>query len=71
MTEITGELREWREEKVFGVRVLIGKIYNDSKGRFEDGTVVRTSAVSKIADNVAYTRNSVYKLDSTATTSTT
>lgn len=41
---------------------LVGFIYSDKKGRFEDGTEVTTSTVVDIVGSLAYTRNSVYLL---------
>ncbi|WP_298752107.1 hypothetical protein [uncultured Arcobacter sp.] len=40
-----------------------GKIYNDKKGRFTDGTEVRTSPVTNYTDSRLYTKSgTVYKL---------
>lgn len=39
-----------------------GKIMNDSKGRFEDGTYVMTSTVKSKKGDIVFTRNTKYKL---------
>lgn len=43
---------------------LYGNIYNDEKGRFNDGTPISTSSIQKldIENNVAQTRNTTYQL---------
>jgi len=59
------DLKEWViEMTIFEKPVLIGKIYNDEKGRFPDGHKVHTSALKKIdfEEMKAYTKNSVYNL---------
>lgn len=59
---ITGNLENWYVVKYPKGSVLIGHIYNDSKGRFVDGTEVQTSKILKVKDGLVYTRNSIYKL---------
>lgn len=48
-----------------GITVARGDIYEDSKGRFADGTFIRTSYIVNGPDenNIICTRNSVYKLE--------
>lgn len=45
---------------------MFGGIYNDSKNRFEDGEMVRTSTVERITpvdDHLfVYTKNTVYRI---------
>ena len=65
--EITGVLEDWKVIPILGRKVLLGYIYGDSKGRFEDGTIVRTSLLTgKTTDlkkgGIVTTLNSVYKL---------
>lgn len=58
-------LRNWHEVKLDGGSYVVGNIYEDSKGRFMDGTPVRTSWVVDLdADNgILETRNTIYKLE--------
>lgn len=60
---LTGRLESWQ---VSAGRIL-GKIYNDSKGRFEDGKVVITSTINEEGEelkegSVVTTKNSTYVL---------
>ncbi len=41
--------------------VIIGEIYSDSKGRFVDGQVVRTSLIMGLDKGIVTTLNSVYQ----------
>ena len=61
----TNLLKDWTIAKYFGSVVFIGKVYNDIKGRFADGTKIRTSQVLKadFVNGVVETRNSVYHLE--------
>ena len=63
--EITGRLEQWSGIGSAG-SVLYGQIYNDSKGRFDDGTFVRTSFLSENYELgeglVVKTKNSAYLL---------
>ena len=43
---------------------LVGAISNDSKNRFPDGRIVRTSIVEKLEGDLAYTVYSVYRIES-------
>jgi hypothetical protein len=45
-----------------GGLVATGEIYNDSKGRFADGELIRTSLVKDVEDGIIITRNTRYKL---------
>lgn len=47
---------------VYGSKVAIGDIYNDSKRRFEDGTTIRTSEIVYIdyESRKIVTQNTVY-----------
>jgi hypothetical protein len=42
--------------------VYYGHIYNDTKGRFVDGTFVRTSLAVSVEGDILQTRNTRYKL---------
>lgn len=60
--QVTGLLDEWHFD---GSSRLIGRLYGDTKGRFQDGTEVKTSTVTAgIAQKgqVIETRNSRYML---------
>ncbi|QJA43140.1 hypothetical protein [Phaeobacter phage MD18] len=61
---IDGELRNFSEglRTASGKYPLWGNIYGDVKGRFADGTLIRTSAIVKIEDGIALTLNSAYRL---------
>lgn len=59
-------LKDWYIQRAYdGGVVIVGKIYNDTKNRFEDGTEIQTSAVQQadFAEGVIFTRNSVYHLE--------
>ena len=43
--------------------VYSGNIYGDTRGRFPDGELVRTSAVQSVDGNIVTTANSVYEVD--------
>lgn len=63
---ITGTLKDWKIEHKQGNKyVLNGKIYNDIRNRFLDGTEITTSRLLSIEfeDGIAYTENSIYKLE--------
>ena len=61
----TNELKDWSIVKRYGNDVvIIGKVYNDIKGRFNDGEEIVTSRVlqADFVNGVIETRNSVYHL---------
>jgi hypothetical protein len=60
----TNLLKDWYIEKIYGAVFVIGKVYNDIKKRFADGTEIRRSQVLKadFVNGVIETRNSVYHL---------
>ena len=47
---------------VYGCRVAVGQVYNDAKGRFKDGTTIRTSEIVYIDYEFRkiFTQNTVY-----------
>jgi hypothetical protein len=49
-------------------KVIIGKIYDDSKSRFNDGDVIKTSVAIDLNEEDGYvrTRNTMYKLENKA-----
>lgn len=61
--EVDGVLKNVYFEQIFDKRIAIGNIYDDRKGRFNDGTVIHTSAIKKQEDDVIWTRNSVYRIE--------
>lgn len=61
--EVDGVLKNVYFEQIFDKRIAIGNIYDDRKGRFNDGTVIHTSAINKQEDDVIWTRNSVYRIE--------
>lgn len=59
------ELRNWKiHQHPTGPYQLAGNIYNDTKGRFNDGDYVVTSQIKSIdfENGVAQTRNTKYIL---------
>ena len=59
-------IKNWTIEMWSGSAVVIrGDIYNDTKGRFADGTPIHTSSVKSVdfVKKVAQTRNSTYNLE--------
>ena len=57
--QATAVLKNWSKVG----QVIYGDIYGDTKGRFPDGTYIRTSRVMEVDEDFAYTMNSIYKLD--------
>ncbi len=59
------ELRNWKYHPYY-VNIIQGNIFNDEKGRFEDGKAVSTSSVLGLQSingkTYAITRNSKYEL---------
>ena len=61
----TNILKNWSIQKTWdGCHVLIGRLYNDDKERYDDGTEIRTSALRSIdfVMGVAYTDHTRYIL---------
>lgn len=57
--KLTATIENWHI--VWGT--VVGEIYGDTKGRFKDGTPIRTSTIVTITpDEEVITRNSTYKL---------
>lgn len=66
---VTGIIRNW----VFNrkMNVIVGNIYNDANGRFDDGSLIQTSKLLKMSMQVesvkdgaiVSTLNSTYKLE--------
>lgn len=62
---ITGILEDWIVQTVNEKAVIIGRIQNDIRGRFPDGSMIRTSLVEdrRYSENeVISTQNSTYVL---------
>ena len=57
-------LKDWYIRPVNGGMVVVGYIFNDEKGRFEDGTLIHTSLVvyADFEYRVIKTLNSTYHL---------
>lgn len=62
---VTGTLENWTH---YFNGTILGEIHGDTKGRFIDGHLVKTSTVIKTEGSIIYTRNSVYKLGCPMTT---
>ena len=59
------ELREWvHTPPAIGIHsgFYHGYIYNDTKGRFPDDTLIRTSEVVSVDGDILKTLNTTYKL---------
>lgn len=59
MEQVTATLKNWKRVG----QVIYGDIYGDTKGRFVDGTNVRTSRIEEVVGNTVYTANSIYELE--------
>lgn len=63
--EITAVLRNWAKHHFQGFDYIAGEVYDDTKGRFPDGSCIRTSYLTKIRDEgdhyIFVTKNSVYR----------
>jgi hypothetical protein len=60
--EYTAELRDWSIIQMGKYSFAFGAIFHDSRGRFPDGELVRTSAIKSRDADMVITRNSTYKL---------
>lgn len=62
---ITNYLKDWKIQKIEDSVIIFGKVYNDIKKRFEDGTEIHTSKILKadFVNGVVETLNSVYHLE--------
>lgn len=66
--QITAELRNWKKATYLNGDIYWGNVYNDTKGRFKNGALIRTSLVKAVqvhscgSDILAITLNSVYLL---------
>jgi hypothetical protein len=67
MAEITGTIRNARfiaDDGDIRCPCISGNVYDDAKGRFKDGDVIRTSRISAMyADGVVETAFSVYRVE--------
>lgn len=66
MSNITGRLRNASRINTSHGTYVRGEVYGDTKGRFVDGEVIRTSVVVTIEGNVVLTRNSIYEVETWA-----
>lgn len=63
MPEFDAKLHEWEIYKGYqGGLFVSGKVYNDSKGRFNDGDRIRTSQIIGVEGDIIITKNTRYKL---------
>ena len=61
--EITRKIENWVKTTHTMEQVTYsGNLFGDSKGRWYDGAMVRTSKVVKEEGDIIYTLNSIYKL---------
>lgn len=63
MPKYDAELQDWTINKsYYGGLVARGAVYNDSKGRFNDGEYINTSTIMGVDGDILITRNTRYKL---------
>lgn len=62
MTDITAKLVAASLIKTSHGDYVRGTVFNDAKGRFEDGKKIHTSKVVSIEDNIVLTRFSIYEV---------
>jgi hypothetical protein len=67
MSNITGRLINARRQPCYGGYIIAGDIYADSLGRFDDGAEIRTSLVVSEEGDIVLTANSIYDVESWAT----
>lgn len=64
LPSLTGNLKNWEYSQANNV--YWGRIFNDAKHRFRDGTYIHTSSVVKVEEIsdafIVYTLNSIYFL---------
>ena len=64
--EITGRLENWHRQQIDEEYFIIwGNLYEDSHGRWPEGTNIHTSAIEERdvkEGDIVQTRNSIYKL---------
>lgn len=63
--QIDGEIHFYEHDLHLGEHadgLVRGYIFGDRKGRFDDGTFIRTSHVQRVEGQIVHTRNSVYRL---------
>jgi hypothetical protein len=61
--EYDAELRNWSLVHLFsGGMCVFGRMHFDKKGRFSDGTTVRTSPIVSLTNGQLVTKNSKYLL---------
>ncbi len=65
-SNITGRLIDARRVPVWGGYVVVGNVYEDVHGRFNDGDVITTSKVVAEDGPIVLTRNSIYEVESWA-----
>ena len=58
----TAKLENWIIQKYGDKEICWGNVYNDQKGRFKDGSLIRTSIIEKREGNIITTLNSSYEL---------
>ncbi len=62
--DINGKIENWY---IYFGSCIMGNIFNDSKKRFKDDTLIKTSKVTDVIDelkegDICHTRNSIYLL---------
>jgi hypothetical protein len=56
-------LRDWYKIELGDKSIVFGRIYEDKKGRFNDGDQIRTSMVMNHVGDIVRTCNTTYKLE--------
>jgi hypothetical protein len=61
--DITADLKGWTfHDLPNGKQIVMGRIYNDTRQRWGDGTQIQTSIITKREGDIITTLNSVYRM---------
>ena len=63
MSNITGRLLDARRVPICGGYIIVGAVYEDARGRFNDGDTIRTSKVVQEDGHIILTANSIYEVE--------
>ncbi len=59
---VTGRLENWRRLPTAIGDIVFGDVFEDAKGRFPDGSTIRTSPVVSTTGDLLFTTYSIYRL---------
>ena len=63
MSNIIGRLLNARRVPVSGGYIVVGDVYEDTRGRFNDGDTISTSVVVQEDGPIILTANSIYEVE--------